>query len=225
MAPRLVIFDLDNCLYHEPPELSRACEIAMAKAISELVPGLSFEEALELSIRSNHLTGSVRTLFAEKFDIDQNEIHQRFHNYVDHLILPVCEDTRAAFKKIRREKTLLGLLTHGSRGWTDRVLFHLGLNEYFHPALVIPTEEVGFQPKHESEAPFLHLIERAKKELDEEINPAEAMMVEDVALNLVPPHRMGMKTVLVHHGRPPEKAAHIDYHCENVGEVIARFLS
>lgn len=224
MAPRLVIFDLDNCLYREPPALGPACNHAIAKVACDMVPGLDYQEALQISEMSQKRTGYVRTYFTERYNLDPHELHRRFHDMVDHLLLPYCEYTYDAFKKIDRERTALGLLTHGSRGWTERVLERLNLTEFFDPRMIVPVEEVDFVYKHENEKPFFHLLCRAEQHLSLKVAPEQAMMVEDVVNNLAVPHRMGMKTVLVHHGEKPEKRPYIDYFCENVSEVIAKLL-
>jgi putative hydrolase of the HAD superfamily len=225
MAPRLVIFDLDNCLYCEPPELGPACNHAIATVACDMVPGLDYNEALKISEMSQKRTGYVRTYFTQNYNLDPLVLHERFHNMVDHLLLPVCEDTKSAFAQIDRDQTALGLLTHGSRGWSERVLDRLGLTEFFDPRMVVPVEDVDFVYKHENEKPFLHLLDRAEKHLGLRVAPTDAMMVEDVPINLAVPHRMGMETVLVHHDKTPEKHAYIGHFCENVTEVIEKFIA
>lgn len=217
--PRLVIFDLDNTLYREPPELSRACEEAMARAAADMVEGLTYEAALYISQTSNHQTGSVRTYFTERYEIDPAALHERYHEEVDHLILPVCQDTRAAFAEINQEEIALGLLTHGSRGWTDRVLGHLGLSLFFPEELRIAIEDVDFEHKHESEKPFLEMLQRA------DVETAQAVMVEDVSRNLQVAHQMGMQTVLITHGFDLPAEEHIHHQAENVASVIHNFLA
>lgn len=224
-SPRLVVFDLDNTLYREPPELSRACEEAMARAASELIEGLSYEEALHISQTSNHQTGSVRAHFMEQYNADPAVLHQMYHNMVDHMVLPVCEDTKAAFAKVSGEKVLLGLLTHGSRGWTDRVLDHLGLSDCFDPVLRVPVEDVDFHHKHESERPFHEIMARASEYSGEVIDAADCMMVEDVERNLSVAHRLGLQTVLVTHGADVPKPDHVDHMVSDVTAVIENFLA
>lgn len=222
---KLAIFDLDNTLYREPPTLSRACEVAMARAAADIVPGLTYDEALAMAGESNLKSGSVAAPFYERYALSHADLHERYHKYVDHLVLPRCENTKAAFSKIDREKTLLGVLTHGSRGWVDRVLDHLGLTDFFDSDLVVPFEEPGYHFKHDSEIPFLHLISKAEKKCGQEIDPAEVLMADDLEKNLAMPHKMGMTTVLVLHGREAGRWPHVGHQCEAVTEVLEKFVA
>jgi len=223
--PHLIIFDLDNTLYREPPEMQTACEEAMARAVSDMVGDLSFEEALKISKESNHQTGSVRTFFAENYDLERRILHEKYHDEVDHLILPKCARTKEAFAKIDCDLITLGLLTHGSRGWTRRVLEHLELTAFFHPALIVPAEDVDFLGKHESDIPFLHLMKKVGVLRGEDIRSPQVIMVEDLEKNLVAPHRMGMETVLIHHGKPLSDLPHIHIQAENVSEFLQNFIA
>ena len=232
ILPRFVIFDLDNTLYKEPPALSRACEEAMARAAADLIPGLSFEEALVKARESNDATGSVFSFFPTYFSeqraggaYDHAVIHETYHNYVDHLILPVCENTKEAFAKIDKDQVALGLLTHGSRGWTNRVLTHLGLDEYFLPGLRVPIEDVDFHHKHESERPFHEIMKRASEHLGGSVSAPQCMMVEDVPRNLSVARQLGMRTVLVTHGVQGQVQEDADFHVSSVGELIDNFLA
>lgn len=224
-AYRLAIFDLDNCLYREPPALSRACEVAMARAVADVVPNMTYEAALSMAVESNQKRGSVAAPFFEKFRLSHADLHERYHSYVDHLILPRCEDTKAAFAKINPDITTLGVLTHGSRGWAERVLDHLGLADFFDPDLIVPFEEPGYHFKHDSEIPFRHLVEKAQKKIGRDIAPEETLMADDLEKNLTVPHRLGMSTALVLHGRAPGAYAHVHEQCEDVKEVLRKFLA
>lgn len=222
---RLAIFDLDNTLYREPPALSRACEVAMARAVADIVPGMTYETALQMAEDSNAKTGSVAAPFFEKFELNHADLHQHYHQYVDHLILPRCENTKAAFAKIDRAKIQLGILTHGSRGWAQRVLDHLGLAEFFDPDLIVPFEEPGYHYKHDSEIPFRHLIAKAEKKAGTAITMNEILMADDLERNLAVPHKMGIKTVLILHGKPPSALPHADHQCEDVTELVQNFIA
>lgn len=222
---KLAIFDLDNTLYREPPTLSRACEVAMARAVADVVPGMTYDIALPMAIESNAQCGSVAAPFFERFQLNHKDLHERYHSYVDHLVLPKCENTRNAFAKIDRNKIQLGILTHGSQGWAERVLDHLGLTEFFDPDLIIPFEEPGYYYKHDSEIPFRHLMAKAARKTGGDINTGEIFMADDLERNLTVPHAMGLTTVLILHGRARTGLPHLQHECEDVSEVLQKLIA
>ncbi len=78
------------------------------------------------------------------------------------------------------------VFTNGCRHHAARILERLGLNHLFHQIWDIRT--IGFVPK-----PGRRAYEAVATEAG--LDPAAAVMFDDIARNLVVPHEMGMTTV------------------------------
>jgi putative hydrolase of the HAD superfamily len=80
------------------------------------------------------------------------------------------------------------ILTNGSVDHVDAVLERLGLGDHFDGVFDIVAAELEPKPAPQTYQKFLAL---------HSIDPTRAAMFEDLARNLVVPHRLGMTTVLV----------------------------
>ena len=71
------------------------------------------------------------------------------------------------------------------------------------------------QRKSESRAPFQMALDLL------DLPSSQALVVEDMADNLRIPYEMGLATVLVHYGRPPEPMpGHVQIDCNNAAEFL-----
>ncbi len=209
---RGVIWDMDGTLYRSEAVLSHAIDIAVARAAVDMGVGLSYEEALVLSVRSGrecHYSGRV---FVEHHGLDEEMLHQAYHRLVDEAVIQKSEDVAALFSQISLPHALV---THSSRDWVKRVLAHLGVKKYFPDENIFALEDVEFRRKYEGPYSF----ERALEKLG--APAAEVLVVEDLPGNLKPAHEMGMMTALVHHGRKPEATPDfIDITADNAGDIL-----
>ena len=80
------------------------------------------------------------------------------------------------------------ILTNGSTDHADKVLERLGLAAHFEAVFDIIAAELEPKPAPQTYAKFLR---------DHQVDPLKSAMFEDLARNLVVPHRLGMTTVLV----------------------------
>ena len=82
-------------------------------------------------------------------------------------------------------------------------------------SIALQLEDYDFESKSESRRSFEEALEKLG------CAPENAVMVEDLVKNLKIPHEMGMKTVLIHHGKPPEEIPDfVDYHCNSALNVL-----
>ena len=185
------IFDLDNTLYPASCNLFAEAEARMAAFIvAELKLELEAAHALRRRFFFDHGT-TLRGLMLE-----HGIAPERFLDYVHDIDLsPVPPDPAlaAAIAALPGRKFVF---TNATEHYTRRVLARIGLTEHF--AAVHDILACDYLPKPDPSG-YRALLERHG------IDPDRALMVEDVARNLLPAAALGMTTAWVVTGR--ERAA------------------
>ena len=210
-----MLWDLDNTLYRLDELLSDTFNVAISKAAIDAGLPLSFEDAVAMARTSYEKTGYSGRYFVEQYGLDRNALHFAFHDHLDEKVIAVSLELQA---QLDRASLSHALITHGARGWAMRVLAHIGLRHHFPEDRVFALEDMGYEKKHESPRPFIAGLRALN------MDPRHVVMMEDLAENLVIPHRMGMGTVWLHHGRVPDVVpSHVDFTCANAVEFMDYF--
>lgn len=112
------------------------------------------------------------------------------------------------------------VFTNATSPYAEKILDRLGVTH--HIEAIFDIVDADYVPKPEP-GPYQNLVDRHG------VDPANAVMVEDVMRNLVPAAEMGMTTVWVHTDRP---WAHVDaslvtpdYQIENLGSWLTEVVS
>ncbi len=177
------IFDLDNTLYaagsHVFPQVSRRIGEYVARHL-----GLEIEEARQVQKRYFHQHGTTLRGLMIHHDVDPID----YMDYVHDIDLdPISTDDRLneALGRLKGRKIVF---TNASSAHAERVLDRLGIAGHFSATFDIIA--AGFLPKPHM-ASYHRLLET------HDIDPANAVMVEDMAKNLVPAASLGMATIWV----------------------------
>ncbi|MBU0858468.1 MAG: HAD hydrolase-like protein [Alphaproteobacteria bacterium] len=214
---RGILWDLDNTLYRLEEMLEDSFNVAIARAAIDQGIPLSFESAVAMARTSYEKTGYSGRYFLEQFGLDRNVLHFAFHKHLDEKVINASLELQQLMDSA---KLTHALITHGARDWALRVLQHIGLRHHFPEPQVFALEDMAFEKKHESRRAFLSGLDALG------VEPAEALVMEDLAENLVIPHQMGLGTVWLHHGRVPDTIpAHVDYCCANAVEFMQYYHS
>lgn len=212
-----MLWDLDNTLYRLDEILSDTFNVAIAKAAIDAGLPLSFEAAVAMARTSYEKTGYSGRYFVEQYGLERNALHFAFHRNLDEKVINASLELQA---QLDRAPLCHALITHGARDWAMRVLAHIGLRKHFPDERIFALEDMGFEKKHESPRPFIAGMRALN------MGAENIVMMEDLAENLVIPHRMGMATVWLHHGRVPEYVpSHVDFTCANAVEFMDYFES
>ncbi|WP_051091352.1 pyrimidine 5'-nucleotidase [Methylopila sp. M107] len=177
------VFDLDNTLY---PASSRLFDQIDAKITAYVMArtGLDGMSAKALQKFYYHRHGTtLRGLMAED-GLDPDDFLAYVHD-IDHSVLVPAPELAVAIARLPGRRFVL---TNGSRRHAESVIARLGVAELFEDVFDIAA--AGYVPKPEAEAYRLFLDLHG-------IEPAKAAMFEDLSKNLVIPHALGMRTVLV----------------------------
>lgn len=177
------IFDLDNTLYPASCNLFEQVDRHMGAFISDLL-GIDRTEARGIQKRYFREHGTTLRGLMVNHDVDPH----RFLNYVhdiDYSPVPVDPVLDEALAALPARKVIF---TNGTKHHAERVLERLGITDHFEA--VYDIVDADFIPKP-SPGPYRDMIDRHG------IDPASAVMVEDIAKNLIEPAALGMQTVWV----------------------------
>ena len=202
---RVWVFDLDDTLY--PPDIGVMPRLAarMTKVTAQAL-GIAPDAAAALCLAHWRDHGSTLSGLIADHGIDPADWLARVHDVSLDGVSPdpALADAIAALPGRRI------VFTNGPRDWADRILRARGLAASFHA--IYGTEHARYLPKPQQAA------YEAVFALDR-LAPDRAAMFEDSAANLVVPHALGMRTVLV--GPAPQAGAHLHHRTAD----LAGFLS
>jgi putative hydrolase of the HAD superfamily len=177
------IFDLDNTLYPARCRLFDQVDRLIGRFI-EIELGLDAVAARTLQKRYFREHGTTLAGLMRHHEIDPHE----FLAFVHEIDVTPVEPSPALDRALARLPGRKLIYTNGSVAHAERVMRRLGVAAHFESVFDIVAG--GFAPKPEAES-YRRLIERHA------VDPARAVLIEDLPKNLVPAAGLGMTTVLV----------------------------
>jgi putative hydrolase of the HAD superfamily len=191
MHPRLAhvrtwIFDLDNTLYPASANLFAQIDVKMTAFIGDFL-GVDAAEAHR--IQKEYFLGHGTTLagLMAEHDVDP----RRFLDYVHDVEMDVLEQDAPLVAAIARLPGRKLVFTNGDTPYALKVLERIGLGGSFEA--VHDIHAMGLVPKPDPSA-YAGLCAAF------DIDPTQAVFVEDMARNLRPAKAIGMTTVWVDNG-------------------------
>ena len=209
------IFDLDNTLY--PARSNLFAEIEQRMNIF-LMRELKLEEAEAKALRRKYYSayGSTLSGLVAHHTIDP----EAFLAYVHDIDLSVLTPDPALAKAIARLPGKRYVFTNGCRNHAERVLEKTGLSGLMDGIWDI--RNMAFKPKPQPEAYASIVAETG-------IDPATAVLFEDMAVNLAPAYALGMTTVWLANGSAwsdqgpdtvREASGHIHHTIDDLGDFL-----
>ncbi len=207
------IFDLDNCLYPASAGLFELIDERMGAYIQRLLD-CDPVEARRVQKHHFHTHGTTLAGLMKEHGIDPHDFLGDVHSVPLDRIQP---DVRLA-SALQRLPGRKFVFTNGDSTYARRVLEAIGVHERFDDLHDI--HDSSYRPKPDPHGYEL-LCERFG------IDPAQALLADDMAQNLRPAKALGMTTVWVDNGS--ERGTHgvgdfIDLRIDNVGEWLERIL-
>jgi putative hydrolase of the HAD superfamily len=204
------IFDLDNTLYSASCRLFDQIHDRMQRFVAERLD-LSLEAALAVQKSYFRRYGTTMRGLMTVDKVDPHEFLAYVHD-VDLSCVPPNPVLAAALTALPGQKIVH---TNGSVAHAERLLAHLDIGACF--SGVVDIADAGFEPKP-GLAGYQELLRRYA------VLPKTALMVEDMAKNLVPAAALGMTTVWLRNtvdwAAAGAEGGHIDY----VVDDLAAFL-
>lgn len=206
------LFDLDNTLYPASCDLFAEISRRMGEFVaSYLGTDLASAKVIQKDFFQRHGT-TLRGLMTEH-GMEPGPFLDFVHD-IDLSPLGTAPDLGPVLARLPGRKIIF---TNGTVRHAERVLGALGILGHFEGIFDIVASD--YRPKPEPE-PYLELLSRFNA------RPETAVMVEDVARNLVPAARMGMATVWVP-GKPEYSLGALDdpSHIHHVADDLGAFLA
>ena len=201
------VFDLDNTLYPQSARLFDQIEVKMTAYVMEAL-GVDHDRANHLRAHYWKTYGTTLAGLMREHQIDPGPYLDDVHQ-IDLSVLAEDLTLRARIQSLPGRKVIY---TNGPRVHAERVTAARGLAGIFDA--VYGVEHAGFRPKPEREA-FEEVFR-----LDG-IEPARAAMFEDDHRNLMAPHEMGMKCVLVSHDDTAH-GIHVHHRTEDLSDFLGQ---
>ena len=205
---RAWVFDLDNTLYPPDVALFGQIEILMTNYVAE---ALKIDHAEANSLRDHYWKNYGTTLagLMAEHDIDPDPFLIAVHD-IDFSVLPPAPELADMIRALPGRKIVY---TNGTAPYAQNVLAVRALDGVFDA--VYGVEHAGYLPKPEQMA-FETVFA-----LDN-LSPKHGAMFEDDIRNLVAPHAMGMRTVLV--APKPEYNNHIHHHTSDLTAFLSQLV-
>ena len=205
------IFDLDNTLYPTSCRLFDQIHARMTAFIAERFD-LSLEAALarQKAYFRGHGTTLRGLMVVDR--IDPNDFLAYVHE-IDLACVPLDPVLVAALAALPGRKIVH---TNGSTRHAERLLDHLGIAGAF--CGIVDIEMAGYEPKP-ALAGYHELLRRHG------VTPGTALMIEDIARNLVPAAALGMTTAWVRNpaewGADGAEGDHIHHIVDDLGDFLS----
>ncbi len=208
------IFDLDNCLYPASTGLFALIDERMGAYIERLL-GCDADEAKRIQKAHFHKHGTTLAGLMKHEDVDPHDFLEDVH------AIPLDRVSRndRLGKALARLPGRKFVFTNGDAPYARRVLDAIGIEEHFDDLHDVHASNL--RPKPDPHG-YAILCERFG------IDPAHALLADDMAQNLAPAKALGMTTVWVDNGS--ERGNHgfdesfIDHRISNVGEWLEAIL-
>ena len=175
------IFDCDGVLYSDLEKVFGQVSKRMTSYISKKL-NLDLKKAKELQTDYFHKYNTSLNGLMIHHDINPND----FLKYVHDINLDFLEKDLVLRKELLKLEAKKIVFTNGSNDHVKNITKHLGINDLFDG--VFDIADCNFIPK-----PAIEPYKKLSKKFN--INPDETVFIEDIAKNLEPAKKIGMKTV------------------------------
>ena len=175
------IFDCDGVLYKDLEKVFGQVSKKMTEYIAKKL-NLDLKKAKELQTNYFHKYNTSLNGLMIHHEINPDE----FLKYVHDINLDFLEKDLVLRKELLKLEAKKIVFTNGSNDHVANITKHLGIDDLFDG--VFDIVDCNFIPK-----PAIESYEKLSKEFN--INPNETLFIEDIAKNLEPAKKLGMKTV------------------------------
>lgn len=213
--PQTWIIDLDNTVYPASCNLFEQIDVRMGHYISTL---LNVDVRQAKRLQKSYLMSHGTTLrgLMDNHGVEPAEFLHYVHD-IDLSCIAHDDELGTALSQLPGRKIIY---TNGSRQHAENVLKHMRLDTHFDVIFDIIAADYRPKPAHE---PLAELLANQK------IAPESAVMIDDMAVNLKPAHKLGMTTVWVKTDSPfglhESEGAHIHHVAEDLKSWVQGYLT
>ncbi|WP_373086867.1 pyrimidine 5'-nucleotidase [Sneathiella sp.] len=200
------IFDLDNTLYPAKSNLFAKIDQKMGEFICNFLK-VELPEAKAIQKKYFREHGTTLNGLMVNYGMDPADFLEYVHD-IDVTDLATAPELSEALEKLEGRKIIF---TNGSLYHATNVCTQLGITHHFEHIFDIVAAE--FRPK-----PDINVYRELVRQ--QNIDPEKAVLFEDMAVNLVPAHEMGMTTVWIpndaHWSGDDTNTGHVHYQTDNL---------
>ena len=204
------IFDLDNTLYSGQTKVFSEVDKKMSAFISKKM-NVDLVKAKEIQKKYFYEYGTTLSGLMKQNNINPHDFLEFVHD-IDISWLPKDLKLKEELVKIKEKKIIF---TNGSHAHVENVTKQLGIDGLFDGAFDIV--DANFIPK-----PHLDPYKKLIKKFD--INPNQAILIEDIAHNLEQAKNLGMKTCWLENeeafAKKDSNKPYIDYKIKNLPSFL-----
>ena len=204
------IFDCDGVLYKDLDAVFGQVSRRMTEYISKKL-NLDLKKAKELQTNYFHKYNTSLNGLLIHHDVKAEE----FLEYVHDIDLEFMEKDLVLREELLKLNTKKFVFTNGSHDHVKNITKCLGIDDLFDG--VFDITDCNFIPKPSLD-PYKILIKKFN------INPTESIFIEDIAINLEPAKKLGMKTVWLinneYWGKKDSNKNFIDLKIENLSSFL-----
>ncbi|MDP6603854.1 MAG: pyrimidine 5'-nucleotidase [Rhodospirillales bacterium] len=211
VATETWIFDLDNTLYPASTNLFDQVDARITEYIAKLL-SLDHKEARATQKRYFHEYGTSMRGLMTRHGVDPRPFLDFVHE-IDMTVLDPAPELDAALDRLPGRKIIF---TNGDTAHAEKVMQRLGVERHFDA--IFDIHESDYVPKPQP-GPYAKLVARFG------ISPERAVMIEDLAINLVPAAAIGMTTVWVRTDSEWADDGAADAHVHHVVDDLAGWLA
>ncbi|MDA1099401.1 MAG: pyrimidine 5'-nucleotidase [Proteobacteria bacterium] len=204
------IFDLDNTLYPVGCDLGTQLGRRMGEFVAQFL-GLPLDQARVVQKQYFHAHGTTLRGLMVEHGLDPGDYLDYVHD-LDLSGIPIDERLGQALEALPGRKVVY---TNATTKHARRVVGHLGIQHHFDGFFDIVDADFMPKPNH---SPYDAVLDR------HDIDPTTAVMVEDIAQNLMPAANLGMATVWVRGGRGLTLTAEQIPHVHHVTDDLPGWL-
>ena len=208
------IFDLDNTLYHVSANLFDQIDRRMCNYVAEFL-NIPAAEAYKVQKSFFREHGTTLRGMMECHDMDPGP----YLDYVHEIDFSPIETDEVMAKALAALPGRKIVFTNAATDYALKVIERLGVDHHMED--VFDIVDAGYIPKPAPEV-YTQFVEKY------DIEPSRAVMVEDMARNLIPAAALGMKTVWVQTDRPwahsDEEAAEPDFTNDSLSDRLAEVV-
>lgn len=214
MKKTAIVWDLDNTLYRETPQLHALLDRLTAQAaIEDFNLPLDIETATEMVRESYKVYRDGGEVFVQKYGITPKSMFEAYHKRKEQNLEGIVPYDGLP-EKLKALKLPQYVFSTSSHAACDAILQRLGLYDLFADKFY-SVEDFDCYKKNENEQVYLKFCEHIGHQ------PNACLFVDDSYSNLECAKKAGMCTIRLCHGKPNDKSAeYIDYTADNIAECV-----
>ena len=180
------VFDLDNTLYPAGSNLFAQIDIKLRDYVAECL-SIGPDEARKIQKDYFMEYGTTLSGMMKHHDVDPDH----FLDYVHNIDFSPIERSPALIDALTSIDGRKLVYTNADATYTAKILTRLGIADHIEAVFDIKAAELLPKPEMVSYKKFL---------FEHDVDPEKAVMVEDMAKNLIPAKKLGMSTVWINTG-------------------------